>query len=83
MAEEQNKPARRHGSAKVGIGVTAAPDINRLIGRRFRLEDALKRATGERKASLEAEIARINGELTAVQKQLAEALAPAGGTPQA
>lgn len=71
-----DKPAKRHGSAKVGVGAPPPVDANRLIGRRARLADALKRADGARKTSLQNELASIDEQLLALQKALAAAMSP-------
>jgi recombinational DNA repair ATPase RecF len=67
-------------TASVGISKPGAPkkpaDPARLLGRRARLLDALKRADGERKDTLEAELATIEAELAELRAALAAALDP-------
>ncbi len=48
-----------HGHATVGVGIQAPEDPMRIAGRINRIRDALGRAEGERKDSLQAELDRL------------------------
>lgn len=56
-----------------------APNIARLAGRRARINDALTRAEGERKTSLEAELATIDEQIAELRAALAAIDAALGG----
>lgn len=48
-----------HGRASVGVGLDQASSIERMVARVTRLKDALRRADGQRRADLQAELDRL------------------------
>ncbi len=54
----------------MGATINGATTVERLVARKARIEDALTRADGERKAGLEAELAGIVEQLATFKAAL-------------
>lgn len=66
MAEKQ----KVHGRATVGVGVSTAQSVERLVARAERIRDALKRAEGTRRTDLQAELKAITERLAAARNEV-------------
>lgn len=84
MADKQ----KVHGRATVGVGVSTAQSVERLVARAERIRDALKRAEGTRRTDLQAELnviterlEKARGEVVALHAALGRTLAELGEDP--